>query len=80
MHVDRGCRQAMDQAVLSIHSHMELRTEVPLVPLPGLLHFRVPFSFPVLRRGGRFNDAGVHNIQLLEVEPLKDREIFDLLG
>ena len=28
----------MDQAALSIHSHVELHAQVPLVPLPGLLH------------------------------------------
>ena len=66
MHLGRGCRQTMDQAALIIHSHVELHAEVPLVPLPGLPHLRIPFSFPVLRRGGRLNDAGIHNRPFLQ--------------
>ena len=79
MHVGRGCRQAMDQAALIIHSHVELHAEVPLVPLPGLLLLRVPLSFAVLRRGGRFNDAGIHNRPFLEDQPCFCQMLLDAL-
>ena len=77
MPVGRGCRQAMDQAALIIHSHVELHAQVPLVPLPGLLHLWVPFSFPVLRRGGRFHDAGIYDRPFLEHQTCSCQMVLD---
>ena len=79
MHVGRGYRQAMDQAALIVHSHVELHAEVPLVSLPGLLHLWISFSFPVLRRAGRFNDAGIHNRPFPEDQPCFCQMLLDAL-
>ncbi len=45
------------------------------LPVP----FRLPFSFPVRRRGGRFNDAGIHNPPFLAHQPFFCQMLLDAL-
>ena len=65
MHVGSGGHQAMHQT-RSIYSNMEFHAQVPLLPLPGLLHLPITFSTAILRCRRRRNHAGIQNLPRLQ--------------
>src|ERR1700730_10135835 len=51
----------MHHALLAVHPDMRLQTEVPLVPLPGLMHLRVALAGLVLGGGRRMDNGRIHD-------------------
>ena len=45
-----------------INAYVRLHPEIPIFPLPRLVHLRIPLLVPVLGRAGRVQDGGVHNM------------------
>jgi len=64
-HSDRACWRgripAVNQTGQIINTNMQLHSKVPLVPLSGLVPFRVPCLFLVLGRTRCSDNAGVNN-------------------
>ena len=44
-----------------IHADVRLHAEVPLIALPGLVHFRITSLVSILGGAGRMNDRGIHD-------------------
>ena len=64
--------------ILSLPKDVRLHSEVPLVPLPGLMHLRVALPSPVLGGGRCLDDGGVHDgsfpqLQSLGLKPWDSR-------
>ena len=51
----------VDIAASRVYAHMQLRTEEPLVALPGLVHLGVALALRVLRGRRRVDDRRVHD-------------------
>ena len=51
----------MDVTASRVYAHMQLGPEEPLVPLPGLVHFRIAPARCVLRGARRVDDRRVHD-------------------
>ena len=79
VHVGRCGAHAMDYARLRVHPDVRLHPEAPLVPLPGLVHLRVPLPSPVLGGRRRRDDGGVHDGALPQLQPLGLQALVDLL-
>ena len=61
--MDIGCcdDRRVDIAASRVYAHMQLRTEEPLISLPGLVHLRVALALRVLRGRRRVDDRRVHD-------------------
>ena len=57
--VGRRAHDAVNQPRLDINSHVGLHAEIPLIALARLMHLRIAFAFPILRRGRCGNDRGI---------------------
>src|SRR5450830_637647 len=75
MHVGRGHAGAVHQPALAVHADVHLHTEVPLVALLGLMHFRIASLVLVLGGAGRCNDGGVHNGTARELQPVRLQQL-----
>ena len=61
--VNVGCgdHRAVAQSRLTVHTDVQLHTEIPLLPLAGLVHLGVSGLVGVLGGAGRADDGGVHD-------------------
>ena len=59
-----------ESTVLSLPKDVDLHPEMPLIPLLGRMHLRVPFLVPVLGGRGSLDDGGVHDGSLPQPQPL----------
>ena len=55
----------MDQAVVLVHTDVDFHAEVPLVPLLGLVHLRIPLPLLVLGGAGSCDQGGIDDRSLL---------------
>lgn len=60
-HVGRSGLDGMNQLGPAVHAQMRLHPEVPLAPLGGLVHLRVPRLIRILGGTWRVNDGGIHD-------------------
>src|ERR1017187_10883960 len=60
-HRGSGRAYRMHHTLLAVHADMCLQSEVPLVPLPGLMHLRVALPAGVLGRGRRMDNGRIHD-------------------
>ena len=58
---DTGRRRThrVHYAFLAVHADVRLQTEIPLVPLLGLVHLRVALPGRILRRTRRMDDGSI---------------------
>ena len=66
--VRRRRAHAVDQPRPRIRAAVQLHPEVPLTALSGLVHLGVARPLPVLRRGRRADDRGVHDRALAHLQ------------
>ena len=69
--VGRGAGETVHQPRVGIGADVGLHTEVPLVALLGLVHLGIARLVPVLGRGGRGDDGGIHHRALRQHQPLR---------
>jgi hypothetical protein len=70
MNIRRRALNAMNQPQRLIYADMHFHTEMPLVALFSLVHFRVSRAGAVLRRRWRTNDRGIDNAAFTHSQPL----------
>jgi hypothetical protein len=58
----RRCYRRVNQLGLAVYAYVRLHPEIPIFPLPRLVHLRIPLLVPVLGRVGHVQDGGVHNM------------------
>src|ERR1700687_5636779 len=51
----------MNDLHLAVHANMRFHPEVPLLPLPRLMHLRIAFLLAVLRRTWSVNNGRIDN-------------------
>ena len=61
MHIGGRRRHGMNQFRLAVDANMRLHAKVPLVPLLGLMHLRIPLLCPILCGTGGTDDGGIHD-------------------
>src|SRR5512139_413293 len=65
----RGC-YGVNQLRSAVDTNMCLHAEMPLLPLLGLMHLRIPLLRTILRRTRGGNNGGIHNRPAADLEPV----------
>ncbi len=69
-HTGRAGRDGVSVLLLGVHADERFQTEVPLVALPGLVHFKIKLAAGVLGRRRRMEDSRIHDRTRVDLDSL----------